>query len=229
MRPRARTRGRSDVRVAAWAAAALGAALLAQPLRAQVTLSGAGLVSVVEHRVSAGRGVEESSGSIAGGIGVLRIGSLEIEVAGASGSLAAESASAEDRDLAQGSARATVLAVPWLALYGGVTVRSYATTFARQRWVASRLGAEARLVFVGGALVSVLSAELMPTVSVSGVEKPNRAIAAGAGILWRRGILTAGVRYTIERYDFALSGDVKRREQLAALTAHLGLRLGARD
>lgn len=200
---------------------------LVRPASAQLSLSGTGLVSVVEHRVNAGSGVEQSSGTTFGGVGRLGVGSaLELTFQAASGELTADSAGADDRNLAEAEFRAAVLAVPWLALYAGVGVRSYATTFARQRWISSRLGAEARLAFVGGALRSVVRFELLPTVTVSGLEKPNRALAAGAGMEWRIGILTASILYSLERYDFPLARDVTRHEQLSALSAQLGLRVG---
>lgn len=199
------------------------------PASAQLSVSGTGLVSVIEHRVNAGSGVEQSSGTTFGGVGRVGVGSaLELVFQAASGELTADSAAADDRTVAEADVRAAVLAVPWLALYAGVGVRSYATTIARQRWISSRLGAEARLAFVGGALRGVVRFELLPTVTVSGLEKPNRALAAGAGIEWRIGILTAGVLYSLERYDFPLAGDVTRREQLSALSAQLGLRVGRR-
>jgi len=119
-----------------------------------------------------------------------------------------------------------VLTIPWLALHAGVSVRSYSTALVRQRWTALRFGGEARLAFVGGGVTGTLRADILPSVSVSGLERPSRAYAAGAGLDWRVGVVTLGVRYELERYDFPAVLGVQRREQLSMLTAHAGLRLG---
>lgn len=197
-------------------------------LHAQLAVQGAGIVAMAEHRVDAGRGVEGSSGTLLGAEGRLFIGSrVEVFVHAAGGKLTADSASADDRDLAEAEFRAAVVTVPWLALHAGVSTRSHGTNLVRQRWTALRFGGEARLAFVGAGVTGVLLAEILPSVSVSGLERPNRAFAAGAGLEWRTGALTLGLRYELERYDFPLVAGAERREQLSVLTAHAGLRLGA--
>lgn len=224
-----KTDGRTIARRVAVVLLTAGAAAAA-PAAAQVAVSGSALVSQVEHRVSAGRGVEQTSGTIFGGAATLYVASrFEISVQGQSGTLNADSSFADDLDDAEGEVRFAVLAVPWLALEGGVGARSFATAFARQRWVTMRLGAEARLAFVGGAIQGRVRAELLPVVSVTGLEAPNRAVAAAAGLEWRSGPLTAGLQYALERYDFPLVGSLKRHQQLSVLTAKLGLGLGSRE
>lgn len=196
---------------------------------AQLGVSGSAVVSAVEHRVNAGRGVELSSGTLFGGAGLVRIGPrIELSGSAAGGVLDADSAFADSRDLAMVEARVAMLPVPWLALYGGIAARAFTTSFATQRFTAGRLGVEGRLAFVGGAVRGIVRAELLPGASVSGLEPPNRAVAAAAGFQWNSGVLTAGVEYALERYDFPEVAGVKRKEQLAMLTAQLGLRLGAR-
>jgi hypothetical protein len=197
------------------------------PLRAQLAVQGSGLVAMAEHRVDAGQGVEQSSGTLLGAEGRLFIGSrVELLLHAAGGKLTADSAQADTRDLGEAEFRASVLTIPWLALHAGVSVRSYSTALVRQRWTALRFGGEARLAFVGGGVTGTLRADILPSVSVSGLERPSRAYAAGAGLDWRVGVVTLGVRYELERYDFPAVLGVQRREQLSMLTAHAGLRLG---
>jgi hypothetical protein len=67
-----------------------------------------------------------------------------------------------------------------------------------------------------------------PAVTVSGRDRPNRAFAAGAGLEWRLGAVSLGVRYDLERYDFPLVAGIERREQYSKLHVHAGLRLPGR-
>jgi len=225
-----RTRGTAHRRFGAAAGFALGLALLgAVPAHAQLGVQAAGVAAMAEHRVNAGRGVEQSSGTLLGAEGMLFIGTrMEFFVHAAGGKLTADSAFADDRDVGEAEVRASVLTVPWLALHAGFSVRSFGAALARQRWTALRFGGEARLAFVGGVVTGVLRGEILPGVTVSGLERPSRAYAAGAGLEYRAGVLTAGLRYDLERYDFPLVAGVERREQLSSLKAHVGLRLGRR-
>jgi len=192
-------------------------------------VQGGAIAALAEHRVDAGRGVEQSSGTLLGGEGKLLVGSrFELFLHAASGTLAADSAGAEDRDVAQAEARISVLTVPWLALHAGFSVRSYGTVLVRQRWTAARFGGEVRLAFVGGGVTGVLRGEILPSVTVSGLQKPSHAYAAGAGLEWRMGVVALALRYELERFDFPLQAGVERHEQFSVLTADLGVRLGRR-
>jgi hypothetical protein len=216
-------------RTAIGIAAALAAVTAVTPVAAQLAVRGTGVLSVVEHRVDAGSGVEQTSGMLYGAEGTLFLGSrIEIQVRGAAGKLTADSALAVDRDVAEGTVKASVLTVPWLALHAGLTARTYTTPLVRQRWTVLRFGGEARLGFVGDDITGVLRAEILPSVTVSGLERPNRAFAAGAGLEWRLGAILLGVNYDLERYDFPLIAGFERREQYSTLTVHAGLRLGSR-
>ena len=209
--------------------AALAAVAAVTPAAAQLAVRGTGVLSVVEHRVDAGSVVEQTSGMLYGAEGTLFLGSrIEIQVRGAAGKLTADSALAVDRDVAEGTVKASVLTVPWLALHAGLTARTYTTPLVRQRWTVLRFGGEARLGFVGDDITGVLRAEILPSVTVSGLERPNRAFAAGAGLEWRFGAILLGVNYDLERYDFPLIAGFERREQYSTLTVHAGLRLGSR-
>ena len=220
-----RRRSRRALRIGALVAGAVAATSV--PLSAQLAVQASGIATLSEHRVNAGSGVEQASGTLLGGEGRLFIGSrVEIFMHAAAGKLTADSTAADNRDVAEAEVRASVLTVPWLALHAGVSSRSYTTTLVRQRWTALRFGGEARFAFVRGGVTGVLRAEILPSVSVSGLEKPNRAFAAGAGFDWNISLVTMGVRYELERYDFPLTAGVERREQLSTLTAHVGLGLG---
>ncbi len=222
------TRGRrAGVRAELAAAACALALASAVPARAQIAVQGGGLVSMAEHRVDAGAGVEQASGMLLGAEGRVFVGQrVELFLHGAAGKLTADSAAADDRDVAEAEVRASVVTVPWLALHAAVSSRSYTTTLTRQRWTALRFGGEARLAFVGGGVVGTLRAEILPSVSVSGLDKPNRAFAAAAGLQWRMSVLAVGLRYELERYDFPAVGGMARREQLSQLVANVGLVLG---
>ena len=211
------------------AAVLVAIAAATAPATAQVAVRGAGMLVVAEHRVDAGSGVEQASGTLFGAEGTLSLGSrVEIFVRGAGGKLTADSAGAESRDVAEGTLRASVLTVPWLALHAGLTTRTYSTPLVRQRWTVLRFGGEARLGFVGDEITGVLRAEILPSVAVSGLERPNRAFAAGAGVEWRVGAFSLGVQYDLERYDFPLVAGVERREQYGTLTAQAGIVFGRR-
>ncbi len=208
----------------------VAALLLASgPARAQLRVVATGDFTAIEHRVNAGLGVAGSSGSAFGGALLLHIGSrVELFGSSLSGTLDPDSAQADGFDLARAEARVALLPVSWLALRVGGTRHVETAPFATQRWTTARVGAEARLHFVGGAITSRLSFDLMPVVEATGLERPNRALAAGAGVSWSAGVLAADLSYSLERYDFPESGGVRRREQLGLLTARFGLGVGRR-
>ncbi len=196
-------------------------------VRAQLRITGSAEASQVEHRVNAGFGVEQSSGTIFGGHGALGFGPrLEIGVRASSGTLTADSVGADDLDFARGGVYAAVFAVPWLALRAEVGVHTLSTPVAVQRWTTGRMGAEARAPMLDGRFHAIGRLELFPLISVSGIEKPNRAFGAAAGVQWSAGPVSAQLLYALERYDFPQSGGVERREQLSFLTGRLSVRVG---
>jgi hypothetical protein len=212
-------------------------ALAAAPLRAQDLTAPArpprlGFMAgaearYLEHRVFAGNGVELSSGTLFGAQVVLSIGShVEIGGGGASGSLTADSASADDATLARGSGYVAVLPVPWLAVRAGGAIHAFTTAFAVQRWTSLRLGGEGRLHFMGGRVTGIARLELYPVMSVSGLAKPSRGFGATSGLIFRSGPVSASLLYEFERYDFPQVNGVQRREQLGSLTVGLGLGVG---
>ena len=194
------------------------------PATAQSALTVAPLVSLAEHRVDAGFGVERSLGPVVGGVGTLRFGPrLAVAVRALGGSLFG-SKGVLDRDVGELGVEGSMVAGPWLSLQAGVARRAYATRVARQTWTTVAAGAAARVAFAGGAIHGVGRAALLPVVSVTGLPDPGVAFRAAAGLEYRIRATTLGVEYSLERYDFPMEGGVRRLEQLTALTLLLRLR-----
>jgi hypothetical protein len=205
----------------------VGAAILggALPVAAQRSLVVAPLVSLAEHRVDAGFGIERSVGPILGGVGTLRFGPrLAVAVRALGGSLFGAT-DVLDRDVGELGVEASVVTVPWLALQAGAARRAYSTKLGRQTWTLVGVGASARMTFAGDAVHSVWRAALLPAVSASGLRGPDVAFRAATGLEYRIRGTTLGVEYSLERYDFPAEAGVRRLEQLSALTLLLELRL----
>ncbi len=202
-----------------------GAILSAAPAAAQRALTVAPLVSLAEHRVDAGFGVERSLGPILGGVGTVRFSPRVTVAVHALGGSLFGSQGVLDRDVGELGVEASVITVPWLALEAGATRRAYSTKLGRQTWTLVGLGATARTAFAGNAIHGVWRAALLPAVSASGLRGPDRAFRAAAGLAYRVRTTTLGVEYSLERCDFPAAAGVRRLEQLSALTLLLELRL----
>ena len=202
-----------------------GAILSAAPAAAQRALTVAPLVSLAEHRVDAGFGVERSLGPILGGVGTVRFSPRVTVAVHALGGSLFGSQGVLDRDVGELGVEASVITVPWLALEAGATRRAYSTKLGRQTWTLVGLGATARMAFAGNAIHGVWRVALLPAVSASGLRGPDRAFRAATGLAYRVRTTTLGVEYSLERYDFPAAAGVRRLEQLSALTLLLELRL----
>lgn len=203
-------------------AAAIGQVATA---RAQ-TLTVAGLVGASEHRVDVGFEVERSSGLVGGGrISVVFPPRVTLRVTALAGRLERDSANADDRDVADVGFDAGYRALSWLTFVTGVRTRTYTAPIARQRWTSLQLGAEARIPLLDGAIEGVGRFLLLPLVSVSDLDQPELAFTTGAGIDYHVGAVAVGLRYALERYDFAARQGVARREQLSSLRLELSLPL----
>ncbi len=164
-----------------------------------------------------------------GGGAALALGThFEIAATATSGTLTAATAGAATQTFAAADLRATLLPESWIALSAGAGVQGFDSPAARQRWTVSRIGAELRLPFTAAGLTALVGAELLPTVSVSGLDRPQSAFGASSALAWARGPLPVSVAYALERYDFPTAGGVQRHEQLSIVTVQVGLRLGAR-
>ena len=117
-----------------------GSAAAQLGVRASVTFAHA------DHRVEAGFGPERSSGFVLGG--AVRVEArrwLTVAAAASAGHLAGAARDVIDRDIAQLDLGIGLVPLAWLALEAGLTVRTYSTVVARQRWTLGRLTAEARV------------------------------------------------------------------------------------
>ena len=199
-----------------WLAAGVG---LVTPLRAQLPVSAGASVSVAEHRVTAGAGLERSSGTMFGlwATTTLPWEALEARASLRAGSLGANDRSAIDRDVGEVSLGASIPLNAWLGLDAGVVVRRYESALAAQRWVWGELGVHGRTSMLEDALTLSAGLSIMPWVSVSGISRPALAVAAHSAIGYTAGRLTATMRYGLERFDFAARDDVRRLEELSSL------------
>lgn len=213
------------MRAARLIAAAIFLSGAVAPATAQRALTVAPLVSLAEHRVDAGFGVERSLGPILGAVGTLRLRpGLAVAVRALGGSLFGANG-VLDRDVGELGVEGSVAAGPWLSLQAGAARRAYGTKVGRQTWTTVDIGAVARVAFAGGIIHGVGRAALLPVVSVTGLPDPGVAFRAATGLEYGIRAATLGVEYSLERYDFPIDQGVHRVEQLAALTLRLGLRL----
>ncbi len=204
-----------------------GCTVACAPAAAQRAVTASGFVSLAEHRVDAGYGVERSTGALVGGVATLRIGRrCEVAVRAQGGTLNASTSGAIDRDVGEIGVDARWLAGSWLVLEAGAARRVYSTVLARQTWTLAGAGAEARLPLLEGRLSGVLRASLLPVVSVSGIQGPDLGVTAAAGIEYHRPALGIRALYALERYDFPRQGAVQRLEQVSALTLRLDISPG---
>ena len=200
----------------------LGAMVLPHRIAAQITVRPGALAAYVDHRVEAGFGPELSSGPIFGADVRVGMHRLTLSAAGSAGHLTARGGDAIDRDVAQLSLATEMLALSWLALDAGLTVRSYSTVLARQRWTIWRLGAEARIPFSGGRAHAVARMGLYPLASVDGLPRPSIAFESMAGLTYRAAPWDFDLRYALERCDFPTDAGGKRIEQLSGLVLRVG-------
>jgi hypothetical protein len=190
-----------------------------------------GLVTVAhgDHRVDAGLGVERATGLLVGAATRLRYRDIGLALFGETGHLTAVQGSGGiDRDVSELGAVAQFTPLPWLVLESGVTVRSFGTVVARQRWTLVRAGAEAQVPLSGETFWAVGHAHLLPMVSVNGLPNAATAFDAGTGLAYRRGRLLVDLTYTLERCDFPWQGSTRRSEQLGTLALRGGVELRLR-
>src|SRR2546423_4387794 len=167
------------------AAAVIAGALLLgvgpAPALAQRAFTVAPLVSLAEHRVDAGFGVERSLGPIVGGVGTVRLGPRLVLAVRALGGSLFGARGVLDRDVGELGVEGSVAAGPWLALELGVTRRAYGTRLGRQTWTTVAAGATARVAFAGTMIHGVGHAALLPVVAVTGLPAPGGAFPAAPG------------------------------------------------
>ncbi len=202
--------------------------LLLPAIASAQTIEVSGVVTVThgDHRVDAGLGVERATGLLAGAAARLRFRGIAIALSGETGHLTAvQGSGAIDRDVAQVGVAAQFTPLAWLTLESGVTLRSFGTVVARQRWTLVRAGAEARVPLSGATLWAVGRAHLLPRVRVNGLPNAATAFDAGTGLGYQRGRLLFELAYTLERCDFPSQGSTQRTEQLGTLALRGGVQL----
>ncbi len=206
------------MRIVVWGLVAAGV-VVATPLGAQLPLTAGASVSLAEHRVTAGAGLERSSGMMFGVWGATTFPwrALEARASLRAGSLGANERSAMDRDVGELSVGGRLPLGPWVGVNAGVVVRRYESALAAQRWVWGEIGLHGRTSMLDDALELSAGLSMMPWVSVSGISRPDLAVAAQSAIEYRTGRLTATMRYALERFDFPARDDVRRLEELSSL------------
>lgn len=207
------------------AAVTLGLALAAGPVAAQ-RLTLAGTLSLAEHRVDAGFGLERTAGLIGGAIVGGRLGNLDLQAQARTGRLLLRSAMGTDLEMAELGLGASWWLRPWVALRGAALVRGYSADVARQRWRMAEVGAELRVPFAANRARGVVRGGWRPAVTVSGLSRPSTALAAAAGTEYDVSRFSFAILYELERYDFPPQGGVKRFEQLSALTVQASVHPG---
>jgi hypothetical protein len=206
-----------------------GVAAAPGPATGQMTLEGRAEIGRVEYRVRDSGILQATSGVVFGGaLGLLTRDRFAVWGEARGGHLAAASVGGEDRDVAEVQLMGEACLRPWLTAQGGVNVRSYSTALARQRWTALRLGAEAHVPLALEGIRGLARAQWMPVVSVSGLDHPDIALAAGVGVEWQGTRVRIRALYTLERYDFSGSAAAQRLEEVSSLQLGAILRLHTR-
>ena len=201
-----------------WAWLVAGIACVA-PLRAQLPVTTGVSMSLAEHRVTAGAGLERSSGTMFGlwATTTLPWQAIEARASLRAGSLGANESSAFDRDVGELAVGATIPVSDWVGLDARLVVRRYESSLAAQRWVWGEVGIHARRSMLEDALKLSAGLSIMPWVSVTGISRPALAVAAHSAVGYTTGRLTATIRYGLERFDFPARNDVRRLEELSFL------------
>lgn len=202
---------------------ALGLMIAGGSVAAQ-RLTLAGSLSFAEHRVDAGFGLERTAGWITGGALVARFGNIDLQAQMRTGRLQLRSATGTALDVAEAGVAASWWLRPWIALRGAALVRGYSADVGRQRWRMAEVGAEFRVPFVEGRMHGTVRGAWRPTVSVTGLSRPNTAFAAAAGTEYDISRWSLAVLYELERYDFPPQSGMKRFEQMSALTVRASFR-----
>lgn len=208
----------------------IGAALLLSFSIARAVGQGrwtaASRLTLTEHRVDAGFGVERFSGVGIGVDAARRFGRLTLGVAAQGTHLAAQASSELDRRMGEVGGTLTLAVGSWWGVYGGLSSRSLASDAARQHWVLGRLGVEARPSFSGARARAIGHLAIMPVATLSGVPSAAPAIDGGAGIDYAAGNVRLALLYGVERFTFPALNGIRRREQFSTLSlrAALGVR-----
>ncbi len=210
-----------------WSPVSALAILIAVPSLAagQVSVQGGVLVGRAEHRVVDADTLVALSGTLFGGTLGVTIGErFQIHGEALGGPLTSAAApSLEDHDVAEAQILGGMKVRPWLTLESGLSFRSFSNSLARQHWTTWRIGAETRVPLGFESVTAVLRGFWMPLVAVSGLSKPDVALALGVGLDWRGRRMGISAQYTFERYDFEPRNGAQRLEELSTIRVRVGM------
>jgi hypothetical protein len=196
-------------------------------LDAQLPWRAGAAVSLADHRVTAGAGLERSSGTLFG-LSIATVvpwHALETRVTLSAGSLGATDDAAVDRDVGEVTVEGSLPLNTWIAADAGLVIRRYESSVAAQRWVWGHVGAEAHAVVIDDALRISGGLALAPWVSVSGISRPDLAVIASTELAYTNGRLVSTMRYRLERFDFPARHGVRRLEQMSSLQIGVAWRM----
>lgn len=193
-----------------------------QLLTAQVAWQISMHVGRAEHRVRDASGLIPASGTVFGAAVGADVGhqfAVSAEALGGrfTAASAAGAASIDDHSIAQVLLLGGMKVRPWLTVQAGPVFRNISNAVARQQWTALRVGGEAHVPLGLEGVRGVLRGYWMPLVSVSGLPRPDVALAASAGVEWRGPRIGVGSRYVLERYDFPENAGDRRIEEVSVL------------
>ncbi len=201
-----------------------GAAGAAAPAAAQLQR----VVGVARTRfVAAASGAREQlSGMVASGLARARLGLVTVEVGYAQGRLSADTGTATDRDLVDGSIFLAARPVPWLLVGGGPHARAYAAAAGgTERW----LHWEARVRADGAIVPGMLQAyaegafALSSTVNVAAGPGGARRAEVGLALHPPQSPVWARLAYAVDRA--ALKNDLRAETvEMVVLSVGYGAR-----
>jgi len=178
-------------------------------------------VGRAEHRVRDAGNLFPATGTVFGAaVGADINHQFTVSAEALGGRFTADTAtSIDDHSIAQVLVLGGMKVRPWLTVQAGPVFRNISNTVARQQWTALRVGGEAYLPLGLEGVRGVLRGYWMPLVSVSGLPRPDVALAASAGVEWRGPRIGVGTRYVLERYDFPENAADRRIEEVSVLQA----------
>lgn len=172
-----------------------------------------------------GYGLEISSGTVLGASGTVGFGRASLAVTTQTGVLTATTGPDLEREVAEIGLALGYHVLEGLALEGGVQVRAYTVPLGSQRWTMFRIGAAALVPVAIDGVALAGRAAFKPAVSVTGGADIRLALEGSAGLEFTRGRFSGALVYTRERYDFTETATGERLEQVAGVTARIGVTL----
>lgn len=176
-------------------------------------------VGRAEHRVRDAGSLFPATGTVFGAAVGADIKQFTVSAEALGGRFTADAGSIDDHSIAQVLLLGGMKVRPWLTVQAGPVFRNISNTVARQQWTALRLGGEAYVPLGLEGVRGILRGYWMPLVSVSGLPRPDVALAASAGVEWRGPRIGVGTRYVLERYDFPENAGDRRIEEVSVLQA----------